>query len=127
MTSLDGEYILLGRQTVDTANIFVQYGFGATRTVNLTGGTGIQQAEFVDGLRLTVETEREMQINADLRFGIESKALPLGLRSLCGFLPPFGLIGVGKLTSVTRFIRMGHKQQFARSATGKRFFALTRY
>lgn len=38
LTSLDGEYILLGRQTVDTANIFVQYGFGATRTVNLTGG-----------------------------------------------------------------------------------------
>jgi hypothetical protein len=95
MTSLDGEYILLGRQTVDTANIFVQYGFGATRTVNLTGGTGIQQAEFVDGLRLTAETEREMQINADLRFGIESKALSPGLRSLCGFLPPFGLIGVG--------------------------------
>jgi hypothetical protein len=95
MTSLDGRYILLGRQTVDAANIFVQYGFGATRTVNLTGGTGIQQAEFVDGLRLTAEIETEMRINADLRFSIESKALPSGLRSLCGFLPPFGLIGVG--------------------------------
>ena len=41
MTSLDGEYMLLGRQTVDTSNIFVQYGQGATRTVNMTGGPGI--------------------------------------------------------------------------------------
>ena len=90
LTSLDGEYILLGRQTVDTANIFVQYGFGATRTVNLTAGMGIQQAEFVDGLRLTAETETEMRINADLRFGIDSKAVSQGLRSLCGLLLPSG-------------------------------------
>ena len=95
LTSLDGEYILLGRQTVDTANVFVQYGFGATRTVNLTGGTGIQEAEFVDGLRLTVETGREMRINAELRFGIESNAVASGFRSLCGFSPPLSLIDQG--------------------------------
>jgi hypothetical protein len=40
MTSMDGEYLLVGRQTVDTSNIFVQYGQGATRTVNMTGGSG---------------------------------------------------------------------------------------
>lgn len=91
---MDGEYILLGRQTVDTANIFVQYGFGATRTVNLTGGTGVQQAEFVDGLRLSVESETEMRINGDLQFGIDSKALPTGMRSLSRFIPSFGLCGV---------------------------------
>lgn len=83
LTSLDGEYILLGRQTVDTANIFVQYGFGATRTVNLTGGDGLQQAEFVDGLRLAVELEKEMKVNIDLKSGIDPKALPTGMRSLC--------------------------------------------
>lgn len=41
MTSMDGEYLLVGRQTVDTSNIFVQYGQGATRTVNMTGGQGL--------------------------------------------------------------------------------------
>ena len=41
MTSLDGEYMLVGRQTVDTSNVFVDYGQGATNTVNMTGGTGI--------------------------------------------------------------------------------------
>ncbi|KXH64544.1 hypothetical protein CSAL01_11323 [Colletotrichum salicis] len=34
MTSLQGECIPLGRKTEDTANEFVQYGQGATRTVN---------------------------------------------------------------------------------------------
>jgi hypothetical protein len=87
LTSLDGEYILLGRQTVDTANVFVQYGFGATRTVNLTGGKGVQQAEFVDGLRLAVELEEKMQINVDLKYGIDPKALQTGMRPLCRLFP----------------------------------------
>lgn len=88
LTSLDGEYILLGRQTVDTANVFVQYGFGATRTVNVTGGMGLQQAEFVDGLRLTVGSEKEMRVNANLHFGVDSRTVPTGMRSLCELLPP---------------------------------------
>jgi hypothetical protein len=41
MTSMDGEYLLVGRKTVDTSNIFVQYGQGVTRTVNMTGGPGM--------------------------------------------------------------------------------------
>lgn len=41
MTSMDGEYLLVGRATADTSNIFVQYGQGATRTVNMTGGSGM--------------------------------------------------------------------------------------
>jgi len=41
MTSMEGEYMLVGRQTVDTSNIFVQYGQGQTRTVNMTGGPGM--------------------------------------------------------------------------------------
>ena len=41
MASMDGEYLLVGRQTIDTSNTFVQYGQGATRTVNVTGGSGL--------------------------------------------------------------------------------------
>ena len=82
LTSLDGEYILLGRKTVDTANIFVQYGFGATRTVNLTGGKGIQGAEFVDGLRISLESEKDMRLNIDLKNGVDEKTVPSGMWSL---------------------------------------------
>jgi hypothetical protein len=88
LTSLDGEYILLGRKTVDTANIFVQYGFGATRTVNLTGGKGIQGAEFVDGLRIALESEKDMRLNIDLNNGVDEKTVPSGMRSLSMLLYP---------------------------------------
>ncbi|EAT80341.1 hypothetical protein SNOG_12528 [Parastagonospora nodorum SN15] len=88
LTSLDGEYILLGRKTVDTANIFVQYGFGATRTVNLTGGKGIQGAEFVDGLRISLESEKDMRLNIDLKNGVDEKTVPSGMWSLSMLLYP---------------------------------------
>lgn len=86
MTSLDGEYLLLGRQTVDTSNIFVQYGQGATRTVNVTGGSGVQEAEFVDGLRLSVEAQAPMKINIDIKDGVNPGTLPDGAQSLNSFM-----------------------------------------
>lgn len=85
MVSLDGEYMLLGRQTVDVTNIFVQYGQGATRTFNMTGGPGRQEAEFVDGLRFSVVAEKAMGLNVDLKNGIDPAALPMGAVSLNSF------------------------------------------
>ncbi|KXH53663.1 hypothetical protein CSIM01_07701 [Colletotrichum simmondsii] len=78
MTSLQGEYILLGRKTVDTSNEFVQYGQGATRTVNVTAGNR-QEAEFIDGLRLSVVPSTDMGINIDIVNGISPQAVPPGL------------------------------------------------
>lgn len=76
MTSLDGEYMLLGRKSVDNSNIFVQYGQGATRTVNVTGGPGIQEAEFVDGLRFSVAATAPFAMNVDIPNGVDKTALP---------------------------------------------------
>jgi hypothetical protein len=86
MTSLDGEYLLVGRKTADTANIFVQYGQGATRTVNITGGVGIQEAEFVDGLRFSVEATNAMTVNVDLKHGINPGTLPTNDKSLNSYM-----------------------------------------
>lgn len=87
MTSMAGEYLLVGRQTVDTANIFVQYGQGETRTANFTagasGGGGSKQAvEFVDGLRFEVQADKDVRMNVDLKAGIAGKAVPEGATSL---------------------------------------------
>lgn len=82
MTSLDGEFILLGRQSVDVTNIFVQYGQGATRTVNVTGGAGVQEAEFIDGLRFTILSDDAFTMNVDLKNGISSGSLPANAASL---------------------------------------------
>lgn len=77
MNSMDGEYMLLGRKSEDFANIFVQYGQGATRTVNVTGNAaGIQEAEFIDGLRLKIQSSTDFGINADIPFGVDAKAIP---------------------------------------------------
>ena len=64
---------------------FVQYGQGATRTFNITGGAGRQEAEFVDGLRFSVIAEKQMGLNVDLKNGIEAAALPKGAVSLNSF------------------------------------------
>ncbi|KAK3940117.1 hypothetical protein QBC46DRAFT_354389 [Diplogelasinospora grovesii] len=86
MTSLDGEYMLLGRQTVDTSNIFVQYGQGETRTVNITGGAGRQEAEFIDGLRFAMVAGKTVRMNVDLKFYGNMQAMqgmvPAGMEPL---------------------------------------------
>lgn len=82
MTSLDGEYMLLGRKSEDTTNIFVQYGQGATRTVNVTGGSGVQEAEFVDGLRLHVQSNMAFRLNADIPVGVDQAAVPPNAKAL---------------------------------------------
>lgn len=82
MTSLDGEYMLLGRKTQDTANIFVQYGQGETRTVNVTGGNGVQTAEFIDGLRFSVMSGKPFRMNVDIPYFIDQTVLPSGSKSL---------------------------------------------
>jgi hypothetical protein len=82
MTSLDGEYMLLGRRTEDVSNIFVQYGQGATRTVNVTKGPGIQEAEYVDGLRFSIESGQDFTMNVDLKNGISKDVVPENAISL---------------------------------------------
>lgn len=90
MTSLDGEYMLLGRKSVDSSNIFVQYGQGVTRTVNVTGGAGIQEAEFVDGLRFSVAATAPFAMNVDIPNGVEQAALPEDTIPLSKYHPPCG-------------------------------------
>lgn len=108
MTSLDGEYLLVGRQTVDTSNIFVQYGQGATRTVNMTGGPGVQEAEFIDGFRFSVQTNMSMTMNVDIKNGVNPGTLPANTQSLNSFMwivntsAPFNKINAQMLVPFNR-------------------------
>lgn len=86
MTSMDGEYMLVGRKTVDTSNIFLQYGQGATRTYNMTGGPGTQEQEFIDGLRFTTQTDKDMTLNVDIKQGINPATLPANTQSLNSYM-----------------------------------------
>lgn len=86
MTSLAGEYMLIGRRSVDISNIFVQYGQGETRTVNFTGGQGRQEAEFVDGLRFSAISATPLRMNVDFDYGVNLKTLPSGTIPLNNFV-----------------------------------------
>ncbi len=85
MTSLDGEYMLLGRRSDDATNIFVQYGQGATRTVNATGGPGVQEAEFIDGLRFSIQSTVPFTMNVDIPNGLDPATMPGNAMSLSVF------------------------------------------
>jgi hypothetical protein len=86
MTSLDGEFMLVGRQTEDTSNIFVEYGQGTTRTVNMTGGPGLQENEFIDGMRFSVQTNKSMTMNVAIKEGVNPGTLPANTQSLNSFI-----------------------------------------
>lgn len=82
MTSLDGEYMLLGRQTIDAGSIFIQYGQGIARTLNVSGDNGIQSGDFVDGLNILIRSETALAVNVDLVNGINPGTLPANTLSL---------------------------------------------
>lgn len=98
MTSIDGEYILVGRQSIDTANIFMQFGQGETRTAHLSNGPGTQQTEWIDGIRFNVQAEQTMAFNVNLRPGINPGTLPANTEPLNSYAwvvnssSPFGKI-----------------------------------
>jgi hypothetical protein len=77
---MDGEYLLLGRKVDDTANIFIQYGQGATRTFNTTQGSRVE-GEWIDGFRMSVLTQQDALINADVKQPF-TPALAAGLVAL---------------------------------------------
>ncbi|KAM6505347.1 hypothetical protein FSOLCH5_014572 [Fusarium solani] len=114
MTSLDGEYMLLGRKTEDTSNIFVQYGQGATRTVNVTGGGGLQEAEFIDGLRFSIMSNKTFTMNVDIINGIPQDALPANAISLINR----GMIAANMLNATNGLPRLTVARR-SLDATGK--------
>lgn len=82
LTSIDGQYILLGRKTNEAANLFLEYGTGSSNAFNVTGDKVSKEAEYEDGLRLIVQSENAVAINADIKQGLTSESLPTGTKSL---------------------------------------------
>ncbi|RDI83315.1 hypothetical protein Vi05172_g6626 [Venturia inaequalis] len=98
MTSLDGEYVILGRKGTDNGNIFVPYGTGAQFSVKFTGGPGRQDAEFLDGLRFAVQSEFPLRMNVDLKYPIDEKEIPEGMMALNAYAWVVNTTGQVELT-----------------------------
>ncbi|KAL5121157.1 hypothetical protein ACEQ8H_001009 [Pleosporales sp. CAS-2024a] len=73
-TQLDGEYMILGRQTVETNTLVQPFGSDAASAVTILG-SGLQENEFQDGFRLSTRATQPMTINVNVKQGVDSGML----------------------------------------------------
>ncbi|KAH8199238.1 hypothetical protein TruAng_006578 [Truncatella angustata] len=69
MTSLDGEYMAVGRQSIETGNVLTT--FNQNQQVQISG-SGIQEVEFTDGFRMSIKASQPMTLKTDVVNGISS-------------------------------------------------------
>jgi hypothetical protein len=79
LTSLDGEYMLLARQSIDTSNIYTEYG---PHTLNFTDGPGVQTASYTDDLQFTLQSPLPLSLSVVLNPSINPGTLPANMQSL---------------------------------------------
>lgn len=71
---LDGEYMVVGRQTVETNTLVVPFGSDGATSVAIDG-TGLQENEFLDGFRMSTRATQPMTMNVDVVDGVDSSML----------------------------------------------------
>lgn len=71
---LDGEYMIVGRQTVETNTLVQPFGSDQATSVAIQG-TGLQENEFQDGFRMSTRATQPMTMNVDVVDGIDSSML----------------------------------------------------
>jgi hypothetical protein len=74
LNAIDGEYIALGRKTVNTGLALTQFSGSIQNAFNVTG-SGIQENEFTDGFRMSVRATQPMLINTNVVNGISTTML----------------------------------------------------
>lgn len=73
-SQLDGEYMVVGRQTVETNTLVVPFGSSPANSVAISG-TGLQENEFQDGFRMSTRATQPMTMNVNVKKGIDSSML----------------------------------------------------
>jgi hypothetical protein len=67
---LDGEYMIVGRQTVEVDTLVQP--FGSTVAIQ---GSGLQENEYQDGFRMSTRAIQPLTMNVDVKDGIDSSML----------------------------------------------------
>jgi hypothetical protein len=85
---LDGEYMIVGRQTVETNTLVQPFGSDSLSAVAIQG-TGLQENEFQDGFRMSTRASQPMTMNVDVVDGIDSSMLAAlqGQESVSRYFP----------------------------------------
>lgn len=72
--SIDGEYMALGRQTVETNAVLIPFGTDQSSSAVIQG-TGLQEVEFQDGFRMSVRATQPVSMTVDVKDGVEQGML----------------------------------------------------
>ncbi|USP73402.1 hypothetical protein yc1106_00676 [Curvularia clavata] len=73
-SQMDGEYMVVGRQTVETNTLVVPFGSDGSTSVAIQG-TGLQENEFQDGFRMATRATQPMTMNVDVKKGVDQSML----------------------------------------------------
>ncbi|KAJ4365825.1 hypothetical protein N0V83_008446 [Neocucurbitaria cava] len=73
-TQLDGEYMVVGRQTIETNTLVVPFGSDPSTSVAIQG-TGLQENEFQDGFRMSTRATQPLTMNVDVKDGVDQGML----------------------------------------------------
>jgi hypothetical protein len=73
-TQLDGEYMILGRQTVETNTLVTPFGDDGSTSVAIQG-SGLQENEFQDGFRMAVRATQPTIMNVNVKNGVDQGML----------------------------------------------------
>lgn len=71
---LDGEYMAIGRQTIETETLVTPFSNSLASAVQING-TGLQENEFQDGFRMSVRATQPMTMNVNVKKGVDSGML----------------------------------------------------
>ena len=67
----------IGRQTPETSNVLTPFGGAQQQSVQING-SGIQEVEFQDGFRMSVQASQPMTVNTDYRNGVSTTMVVSG-------------------------------------------------
>lgn len=85
LNAIDGEYMTVGRQTIETSNVLNPFGLNQQQAVNVTG-SGIQEVEFQDGFRMSISATQPMTINTDVKNGVSTSMLVSGAMTVSAYI-----------------------------------------
>ncbi|KAH6697332.1 hypothetical protein F5X68DRAFT_3914 [Plectosphaerella plurivora] len=76
-TTIDGEYVVVGRRTAETGQSLAAFSQDPNAAIRIDG-SGIQEVEWQDGLRMSVRASQPMAIQANVVNGVSSGMITSG-------------------------------------------------
>lgn len=75
----------IGRMTPETSNVLAPFGSAQQQQIQING-SGIQEVEFQDGFRMSIQASQPMVVNTDYKNGVSSSMVVDGSTSVSEYI-----------------------------------------